>query len=756
MSAAHPISSTRRLLSRLRDVMAGSGTAQERLGKVVAAIAADLVTEVCSVYLLRAGEVLELFATQGLKPSAVHKTRLRLGEGLIGEIAAHASPLALSDAQNHPSFAFRPETGEEAFHSMMGVPLVREGRVIGVLAVQNRTKRQYSEEELETLETVAMVLSELVCGSELVGREETLPVDGIGLLPLRLEGTFLNGGLAQGVAVLHRPRFVVRQLVAEEPDKELEDLGAAIKDMHGALDRMLESTLVTSGEHRDVLEAYRMIAEDAGWLSRIEDAVRSGLTAPAAVQKVQNDTRLRMNQIADPYFRERIQDLDDLANRLLQHLLGDGPGLDVSELPENVILVARNLGPAELLDYDPKRLRGLILEEGSPSSHVAIIARALDIPVVGRVAGVLAKIESLDPVIVDGDNAQVFLRPGEDVAQVFYDSIAAREQRRAIFARLRDLPAETPDGHAISLMLNAGLLVDVQHLAESGADGIGLYRTEIPFMVRAELPDVESQATLYRKVLDEAGGRPVVFRTLDAGGDKVLPYWNSTEEEENPAMGWRAIRLTLDRPAILRQQLRALLLAGAGHDLRIMFPMIAEVAEFDAARRLLDRELSRHAAAGGAPPSDLRVGAMLEVPSLLFQMPALLKRVDFLSVGSNDLFQFLFASDRGNPRLIDRYDPLSPPVLNALRTVVVNCAEKGVPVSLCGEMGGHPLDAMALLGVGFRTISMSPPAVGAIKAMVRSLDLGELEHYIRGLCETDGHTLRPKLRAYAKDHGVAI
>jgi len=676
----------RRLLARVRDVMAGAGqgTSEDRLDEITGIIAADLVAEVCSVYVLRAGEVLELFATRGLKPEAVHKTRLRIGEGIIGEIAAHAKPYALADAPSHPSFAFRPETGEEIYQSLMGVPILRDGAVIGVVAVQNKVSRHYTEEEIEVLQTVAMVLAELVAGGDLIGENELSPVDGIAVKPVRLEGVRLNAGLGAGVAVLHQPQFEIHNLVAEDTDAEHKRFRKAFSAMHGALDDMLSSErFADAGEPRDVLETYRMIAEDAGWLSRIEEAITSGLTAEAAVQKVHNDIRARMSQITDPYLRERVHDFDDLANRLLQHLTGTEMTGAETAGADDFVLIARSMGPAQLLDYDHERIKGLVLEEGTPTAHVAIVASALDIPVVGSTRNVLGKVKQGDPVIVDGDNAQVFLRPGGDVRQVFRESIEAREKRKSAYAALRDLPAMTLDGETVSLKVNAGLLVDLPHVAESGADGIGLYRTEVPFMVRSEFPGVESQTKFYSRVLEQVGDKPVIFRTLDVGGDKLLSYWDDLDEE-NPAMGWRAIRISLDRPWILRQQLRALIHAATGRNLKVMFPMVADVSEFKAARALLDLELERASSKKQIVPEKIELGVMLEVPSLLFQLTELLPLVDFISVGSNDLFQFFFACDRGNPRLADRYDPLSPTVLALLRSLVDQCRDAGKSIALCG------------------------------------------------------------------------
>lgn len=748
---------SRRLLGRLRDVMAAGGTAQQRLDKVVKLIAADMVAEVCSCYVMRAGEVLELFATEGLLQTAVHETRLRVGEGLVGDIAARARTLALSDAQSHPNFAYRPETGEDIFHSLIGVPIIRGGRVIGVLVVQNKTSRNYTEEEGETLETVAMVLAELVSSGELIGRDELAPVDGNALLPLRLEGTKLTGGIGIGIAVMHEPQIVIEKLVSEDPDIEMGRLRAAMGQMRRSLEEMFDaSDLPSSGEHRDMLETYRMFAEDAGWMARIGEAIKSGLTAEAAVQKVHEDTRVRMAQVSDPYLRERLHDFEDIANRLLGHLVGRHAGSAAeSDLPDNTVLVCRSLGPTELLDYDRKKLRALVLEEGSPTLHVAILARAFDLPMIGRVPDALRKINAGDPVIVDADNGQIFVRPADDIIDTYMLNQQVRAEKIAQFAAMRDLPAVTSCGETIRLMMNAGLIVDMKQLDSTGADGVGLYRTEMPFMSRPHMPDVAAQTALYSGILDQAGGRPVVFRTLDVGSDKLLPYWHA-EREDNPAMGWRSIRISLDRPAILRQQLRALLQAGSSRQLDIMFPMVAEVAELDRLRQILALEQRHQQERGTAPPTALRVGVMMEVPALAWQLPALFERVDFISIGSNDLTQFMFAIDRGNPRIADRYDVLSPAMLNFLRWITDACRERGILLSVCGEMAGRPLEAMALLGVGLRSLSMSAPQIGPVKAMIRSLALPHLQSFMAELYRLPSHSVREELRHFARDHGVLI
>ncbi len=745
---------SRRLLRRLRDAMAGTGSAQSKLDAIVRMIAADMVAEVCSCYVMRPGEVLELFATEGLRPEAVHNTRLRVGEGLVGVVAATALPLSLSDAQSHPDFAYRPETGEEIYHSLLGVPLLRGGRVVGVLVVQNRTRRNYSEDDAETLQTVAMIVAELAASSDLIPPGMLGQANWPMLTALRLEGVRLNGGLARGVAVLHAPRVVIKQIVAEDPAAELRRLRAAIAAMRQSIDDMLAAEDVANvGEHRDVLEAYRMFAADGGWTRRMTEAVLGGLTAEAAVQKVQDDNRARMAQATDPYLRDRLADLEDLGNRLQQHLAGKTLTAAGAELPDEFVLFAREMGPAELLDYDRKRLKGLVLEEGSPTSHVAIIARALDIPVVGRVENALAKVDAGDIVIVDGDEAQLVLRPGEDVLNAANTRLEVRAGQRLRYAAVRDLPAETRDGARVSLNVNAGLLLDLPHLDETGADGIGLFRTELLFMLREKLPNVSQQAQTYRRVLEQAGGRPVTFRTLDIGGDKVLPYMTESQDE-NPAMGWRAIRISLDRPALLRQQLRAMIQAAAGQHLRIMFPMVADAAEFDQARAIFDLELTRAKTHGHELPAKIELGVMLEVPSLFFELPQLLPKVDFVSVGTNDLVQFLYAADRNNPRLIDRYDSLSGPVLRLLRQLVAACKSHSVPLAVCGEMAGEPLAALALVGIGLRALSMSPANIGPVKEAIRGVDLAALGPLLDDLDKLPSRSLRGKLHDFARDHGV--
>lgn len=735
--------------------MASRQTPQARLDRIASTIAANMVAEVCSIYIVRAGDILELFATEGLKSGAVHKTSLRVGEGLVGEIAARGVPLNLSDAQSHANFVYRPETGEEIYHSLMGVPVVRSGRVIGVLVVQNKTRRHYADEEVEVLQTVAMIIAEFVGSGELIDPSEVHEGTFAQGIPPKLDGVTLAEGVAIGHVMLHEPRVEVSNLIAENETLENERLDKALSELQTSIDSLLDaSDLSVAGEHHDVLETYKMFANDRGWIQKTRDAIASGLTAEAAAQRVQVDNTTRMASVADPYLRERLSDLNDLSNRLIRHLMGqsDAGG---GRMPDDAVVVARNLGPAELLDYDRSKLRGIVLAEGSPNSHAAIVARALGIPMMGQVEGIVGLVDPGDQVVIDGETSQVFMLPTQDIVESYKETIAAREQRRVYYAEHRELPAITQDGLQIGLNINAGLLVDLPHLAETGADGIGLFRTEFQFMVSATLPRLPVQRELYSQVLEAAGDSPVVFRTLDIGSDKVVPFL-SRPKEENPALGWRAIRLGLDRPALLRYQVRALLQAAGGRSLNIMFPMVADVSEFLAAREILDKEIERHQRRGHDMPKDIRVGTMLEVPALAWQLPALLPLVDFVSVGSNDLMQYLFAYDRGNMLLTNRYDLLSPSALSFLKMIVDECGRAEVDVSLCGEAAGRPLEAMALIGLGFRNISMPPAAVGSIKEMVRSLDAGALADYIVTLLNLPDHSLRARLHSFAVDHGIEI
>lgn len=750
--------SAREILTRLHDVMASRAPAQAKLNSVVNIIGEALHSEVCSIYLLREG-VLELFATRGLAQEAVHVTKMALGEGLVGTIAANVETLNLDEAATHPDFAYFPETGEERFHSFAGVPIIRRERAVGVLAVQHTEPRRYAGVEIEALQTVAMVLSELIANAGLIdaaGGGSTRPQS---TAAVRTTGFKIVEGMAHGVAVYHQPRVTIEHIVAEDTEAERHRVYGAFDKMREQIERMAaQAEFGVGGEHEEVLETYKMFAYDEGWSRRINEAIDSGLTAEAAIERVQQRTRQRMREIDDPLLRDRMHDLEDLSNRLIRIVSGQLGTAAQMGLRHDSILIARNLGPAELLEYDRRRLKGVVLEEGSLTAHVTIVARAMGVPVLGRVRNVRQLIAEGDPLLLDVTEGSLYVRPTLAMEEAFEAKLLLSQKRRAAFAALKGEVPVTRDGHRITVMVNAGLRDDVAALDLTGADGIGLFRTEFQFLVSATLPARERQQRLYRDVLEAAGDRPVTFRTVDIGGDKALPYLNhdANGEEENPAMGWRALRLALERDGLMKAQARALLEAAAGRTLNVMFPMVSEPWEFDQARALFEAQRAWLAARGRKMPNEIRYGAMLEVPALAEVLDLLLPRLDFLSIGTNDLTQFLFAADRAHPKLAMRYDWLSPSILRFLARVAGQCRAADVPVAVCGEMGGRPLEAMALIGIGIDRLSITPAAVGPVKAMARSLDRAPLMEAMRGWLADPRAPLRDTLAEWAARHSVEL
>jgi phosphotransferase system enzyme I (PtsP) len=749
--------SAREILTRLHDVMAARSAPQAKLNQVVNIIGEALRSEVCSIYLRRDG-LLELYATRGLKQEAVHVTRMAMGEGLVGTIAKDVAPLNLDEATSHPDFAYKPETGEDLFHSFAGVPIVRREAAVGVLCVQHVESRRYDEVEIEALQTVAMVLSEMIANAGLVDEAHS---DGarVGMaIGQRLTGLRLVEGMARGHAVYHQPRIVIEHTVAEDTEAERARVYSAFTKMREQIDNMAnQSEFGGDGEHREVLDTYRMFAYDEGWGRRINEAIDSGLTAEAAIERVQQRTRIRMRQIDDPLLADRMHDLEDLANRLLRIVSGQLGTAAQAGLRQDTILIARNLGPAELLEYDRRRLKGVVLEEGSLTAHVTIVARAMGVPVLGRVKNVRQFISDGDLVLLDGVQGNVVVRPTPAIEEAFETKLAVGQKRRAAFAALRDLPSVSSDGVRIQLMMNAGLRDDVAALDLTGADGIGLFRTEFQFLVSATMPQRERQQRLYRDVLDAAGDRPVIFRTVDIGGDKALPYLHASgTDEENPAMGWRALRVALERETLMKAQARALLEAAAGRSLQVMFPMVSEPWEFDAAKVIFEAQRAWLAARGKKLPSSVRYGAMLEVPALAEVLDILLPRLDFLSIGTNDLTQFLFAADRANPKLAERYDWLSPAILRFIARIVREGIAAEVPIGVCGEMGGRTLEAMALIGLGIDRLSITPAAIGPVKAMIRSLDVAALRAVMPPLLARPPVDMRAALTAWSQEAGVEL
>ena len=755
MSAA---ASARQILTQLHEIMAGRHHAQHKLDRVVDIIAESLSSEVCSIYLLRDGE-LELYATHGLNPEAVHVTRMGIGEGLTGTIAKNMAMLNLAEAKAHPDFLYRPETGEDKFHSFAGVPIVYRERSVGVLCVQHVDPRRYEDVELEALQTTAMVLSELIAHKELIDDEEAIDLDEISTECEVFEGLTLVKGLALGQAVFHQPRVEIDQVVAEDIEAERQRVYRAFDKMRDQIDAMgREPEFGKGGEHVEVLETYKMFAYDEGWSRRINEAIDSGLTAEAAIERVQQRTRMRMREIDDPLLADRMHDLEDLSNRLLRIVSGQLGTAASQGLRRDTILFARNLGPAELLEYDRRRLKGVVLEEGALTAHVVIVARAMSIPVLGRVARIRSRVAEGDEVIVDADNGTITLRPSQPMLEAFDARLVRSREKAAAYAELREVEPFTRDGTRITVMMNAGLRDDISALQLTGADGIGLFRTEFQFLVSSTLPARERQMRLYRDVLDAADGKPVIFRTVDIGGDKAVPYLSNdtAEKEENPAMGWRALRLSLEREGLLKAQARALLEAAAGRKLSVMFPMVSEPWEFDAAKAIFEDQAQFLRDRRKVMPETIEYGCMLEVPSLAEVLDQLLPKLSFISIGTNDLTQFLFAADRANPKLAARYDWLSPSILRFLARVVKHTVGSRVRIGVCGEMGGRRLEAMALMGLGITRFSITPAAVGPIKELTRKIYLPDLTKQMQQWLLAPPPDMRAALAQWAEENDIDL
>ncbi len=748
MPAERSDSDSRKLLRRLRDVLGTKAKGQDRLDQITHLIADSIGTEVCSIYLFRDPETLELCATEGLRKAAVHKTRMKLGEGLVGRVARTGLPVNTADAPSEKGFRFMPETGEELYSAFLGVPLQRVGEKLGVLVVQSKQARAYSEDEIYALEVVAMVLAEMTELGAFSGEGG----GGMGALhkqPVLFRGASGQEGASEGRVWLHEPRVVVTNPVADDPLTEIDRIREAVGVLRVSVDNLLAAESLDK-DQKAVLEAYRMFAHSRGWLRRMEEDISSGLSAEAAVEKEQSAARSRLSQVPDAYLRERLQDLDDLSNRLLRILTGQGKDTG-AEMPENPVLIARNIGPAELLEYG-RKLKGVVLEEGSVGSHAAIVARALMIPMVIHAERITNEALNGDAILVDGDQGIVHLRPEDTVARSFRDKIAMQAKAMERYASLRDLPATTTDGVTVGLHMNAGLMADLPSLVGSGAEGVGLFRTELQFLVRNYMPRREELAALYSRVIEAAKGRPVAFRTLDIGSDKVLPYMKP-QDEPNPAMGWRAIRVGLDKPGVLRMQLQALIRASAGRPLAVMFPFVSEHAEFVEARAHVLRELHREKSLGHAVPSALEVGAMLEMPSLAYAPDAFFEMADFISIGGNDLKQFFFAADRENERVRKRYDSLNASFLTFLQFIVARCAAAGTKLSFCGEDAGRPVEAVAFSAIGLRNLSMRPASIGPVKALLRRVDLSEARKVIDQARSEGAETIRPALMTYLESVG---
>lgn len=727
------------ILQKIQQDISENKETSEKLEHIMSLIAQGFDADACACYITVDDTYLELFCKYGFQDE--YKINIRYGETIIGQVADQRH----SVSYNNPS---------EHFKSAIGSPMLRWNKAAGVIVVSSKSEQQFTDEDTSMLETIAMFLTTFFSTEEISAYKKQL-IKSRGLnLKDRLKGIVLNKGFGIGCAVVHRRRQALMKIFAEDKNVELARLEDAKIRMNKSLDEKFNSTRLGIGEHTDILETYRMFANDKGWYKKISDNIESGLTAEAAIERAYEDMWNRLSASSDSYLRERLLDLRDVADRLRLFLSGDENSNSFNS-SEDIIIVAQTMGPADLMDYNYKKIRGLIIEDGTPTMHVAIVAKALNIPVIAKIRGVFKDVKDGELLGIDGQEGYVYINPTDDIKEKF----KSKQKDMAIvleqLEKLKKYANKTIDGVRIKLNINIGLDFDMDYLESTKCDGIGLYRTEIAFMSSDKMPDVNEQISFYKKLIDKAQNKSVVFRSLDVGSDKLLPYW-SNMNEDNPAIGWRSIRITLDRRAILRKQMKAFLRAAAGKELKVMFPMIASLEEFLDAKETLMLEYEKEKRKNQAIPKSVKVGLMIEVPSVVFQLDEILKHADFISVGTNDLAQFIFACDRGNPRITDRYDVLSAPFLRVLREIVKKADKAGVPCSVCGEMASNPIEAMTLIGLGYRQLSVAGSAYSNIKLMVRSLNVQDISDYVQILLKSPKRTLRPQLLSYAFDHAIAI
>ncbi len=695
---------------------------------IVAEVKAALEVDVCSILLKdQVSEELVLMATRGLTPEAVGKVSLLPGEGLSGLVAVRAEPLNLTGASHHPSYRYFPETGEEKYEAFLGVPIIHHRQLLGVLTLQQSDGR-FSEEIETFLITIAAQLAGAIAHAESSGGSSAREWHEKGRRQV-VKGLAGAPGVAIGQAMLLDGSIdlesVIDKPVADIPG-EVTRFKQALQQVKDDLNRMLDALVdQIPDEERAIFDAYLMLLDGRSFSNAIIGKVEAGNWAPGAIRDVVDEHVQSFKAMDDPYLRERADDIRDLGRRVLQRLVDSKQ--QGQQLLGDTILVANEVTASMIAEFPLEHLRGVVSRRGSVTSHTAILARALNIPAVLGVGDLpLASVSGCE-LIVDGDAGEVHLQPSEELILAYRRRQERDNRYSAELSSIRELPAETTDGHTIRLYANTGLLADIQPARNSGSEGIGLYRTEYPFMTRDRFPGEEEQYRLYRNVLETFAGQPVTMRTLDIGGDKALPYFPI--EEDNPFLGWRGIRFTLDHPEIFLVQIRAMLRANAGMgNLRIMLPMITHLTELDDSLILIQqayKELCEELGEIEMP----QIGVMIEVPSAVYQVNEILQRVDFLSVGSNDLTQYLLAVDRNNPRVASLYNSLHPAVLMALRQISDAGRAVGKEVSICGEMAGDPVAVLLMLGMGITSFSTNASSLPKVKWVVRRISLEEAQGY---------------------------
>ncbi|MCO7217007.1 MULTISPECIES: phosphoenolpyruvate--protein phosphotransferase [unclassified Halomonas] len=675
-------------------------------------------TDVCSFYLFDGErDALVLMETIGLRTQAVGQVALPVGEGLVGTVARREEPLNLEDAQAHPSFRYFEATGEERYSSFLGVPIIHQRRMLGVLVVQQAERRRYDESDEAFLVTMGAQLAGVLAHALATGGLTCPAFPGV---QATFIGVAASPGMAIGEAVVLSPPAdldSVPDLVPTDVEFEiarLKDAIARVREEIRAAGERLANRI--SAQELALFDVYQQMLGEAALSQEVEKRIREGQWAPGALADVVRRHVQYLERVDDDYLRERAADVRDLGRRVLAHLQEESPRLP-EHYPQGAILIGDEISVALLGEVPRDRLGGLISVRGSSNSHVAIIARAMGIPLVsGMIDLPLPRLDGA-PLVLDGHRGRVFVRPGPELVAHYQSQIDEEKALAALLEHEQDLPSVTPDGHAMTLMVNTGLTVDTVASLKTRIGGVGLYRTEVPFMITERFPGEQEQTRLYREQLESFAPLPVVMRTLDIGGDKDLPYFPI--EEANPFLGWRGIRVTLDHPEVLMVQLRAMLRASQGLDnLELLLPMVTNVDEVDDTLKLIERaiiELGEE----GVDVRRPRLGVMLEVPATLYQLKALAARVDFFSVGSNDLTQYLLAVDRNNPRVADLYDSCHPAVLSALHRLAAESSELNVPTSVCGELAGDPAGALLLMGMGFRVLSMNGPNLPRVRAAIR-------------------------------------
>jgi phosphotransferase system enzyme I (PtsP) len=747
------------MLDQLRSIVQAVNSARDlksALELIVSRVSTALGTQVCSVYLFDADMGAHvLMASEGLKAESVGRVSLQTGEGLVGLVAKHAEPINLSDASKHPSFFYLQDTGEEEFNSFLGVPIIHHRAVLGVLVVQQRERRRFDEGEEAFLITLSAQLSAVIALAEATGAIEGLSPSGQKTADTVFPGVSGSSGVAMGKAVVVFPHADLNQ-IPQRPAKDIEHdvsffktcLEAVRKDINELYDKLAGQI---PEEERQLFNVYARMLDDNALGNEVVARIREGIWAQGALAYVANEHVRSFEAMSDAYLRERAVDIKDLCSRVLFYLQAREP-VEI-EYQDDTILVSEELTPSMLAEAPKEKLKGLISVKGSGNSHVAILARTMGIPtVMGAVNLPYSQLEGRS-LVVDGYRGEVITSPSAELRARYQEVLKEQDRLVAGLEVIKDEPCETTDGHRVKLWVNTGLMSDVMQSLDLGAEGIGLFRTEVPFLLSERFPSEQEQYQIYREQLQAFAPKLVTMRTLDVGGDKALSYFPI--EEANPFLGWRGIRVTLDHPEIFMAQIRAMLRASEGlNNLQIMLPMISNVSEVEKAQELI-KKAHRELTQEGVKVDYPAVGVMIELPAAVYQTAELARRVDFVSVGSNDLTQYLLAVDRNNPRVANLYSAFHPAVISALKQVVSLAKQEGKPVSICGEMAGDPGAALLLIAMGFEVLSMNASTLLKVKSVVRSVSMEVAKDLLEQVSELDdAQTIRSAIDMALYNAGV--